>query len=553
MTIRRRLLLSFLVILLLFALNLAIFFWGNQKRQTSVEALRLAVSRQILISGLNQNLNDLQKQVTLISEVTTETPTGGDPVRIAQFDVQLQKIESQIGELKSLSGPEALKNIEAFSDTYRKLSASWRTFYENFGIDQSKAITELAVRAEPLAQEVLQKRLPQLQTDENARVEAASMNFYQVARLTDRIIILIFAISVAVAIAVAVIVSEKLTWGLARLKAGAASIGSGDFGYRIDLVGKDELVGLASAFNEMSSKLRQARDELTLVNQQERQKGEELERAIDQLRKAQDQLVVQQKLASLGSLTAGIAHEIKNPLNFVTNFSEVSVGLADELQALIEEQGEHIDLKERQNIAEILRDLRQNVSKIQEHGKRADGIVRNMLMHSRGQAGDRQMTNLNTLLSEYVKLAYHGMRAQNSNFNVTIVEHFDPSLEPLNVVAHDLSRVFLNIANNACYAAYEKKKRLGDGFAPTVSVSTKNLPSAVEIRIKDNGDGIPENIQSRIFEPFFTTKPAGSGTGLGLSMSYDIIAQQHKGAIRVESEPAQYAEFVIVLPKSQTR
>ena len=174
------------------------------------------------------------------------------------------------------------------------------------------------------------------------------------------------------------------------------------------------------------------------------------------MRKTQDQLLVQQKLASLGSLTAGIAHEIKNPLNFVTNFAEVCVSLVDEIRESLEQQCEKLPPKEWEYLQEILRDLQTNVSKIQEHGKRADGIVRNMLMHSRGQAGERQVTNLNSILTEYVKLAYHGMRAQDSNFNVTIQENLDPSIEPVKVVAHDLSRVFLNIANNACYAAYEK-------------------------------------------------------------------------------------------------
>src|SRR5439155_3590387 len=173
-------------------------------------------------------------------------------------------------------------------------------------------------------------------------------------------------------------------------------------------------------------------------------------------------------------------------------------------------------------------DLQQNVVKIREHGKRADGIVRNMLMHSRGHSADFQPTNLNSLVGEYVKLAFHGMRAQDQNFNVGIEENFDAAMEPVNVVAHDLSRVILNIANNACYAAYEKKTRLNGNFAPVVTASTRNLDSSVEIRIRDNGDGMPDSVQKKIFEPFFTTKPSGSGTGLRLSMTYEIVVQQHK-------------------------
>ena len=451
-----------------------------------MEGLRRAISRQALISGLNQNLNDIQKQVTLLSQITTETatPATADRGEITQFNAQLQKVDLQIGQLRELAEPETRGNIDDFADANRNLAASWRIFYENFGIDQTKAITELAVRAEPRAQDVLQKRLPQLQTDENARVNAASLNFYHVAQLADRTAVLIFAISAAVAIGVAVVVSGQLTRGLVRLKAGAASIGGGNLDHRIDLKGDDELSDLARAFNEMSGRLLQARDQLTFANHQEIRKSEELEKALDQLRKAQDQLVVQEKLASLGSLTAGIAHEIKNPLNFVTNFAEVSVSLVDDLRSLLEDQATQV--KDREYLGDILRDLTQSVAKIQEHGKRADGIVRNMLMHSRGQAGERQTADLNSLLAEYVKLAYHGMRAQNSNFNVTIEEDFDRSIGPVSVVVHDLARVFLNIANNACYAAYEKKKRLGDSFSPTVSASTKNIGRHVEVRIRDN-------------------------------------------------------------------
>jgi signal transduction histidine kinase len=550
MTIRRRLSLSFAVILFLFAVNLVIYFWSNQRRQATVEALRRAVSRQALISGINQGLNDIQKQVTLLSQVATESSTGADPAEVGIFNQQLSTVEREISELDELAEPETRRNIESFRKAYRDLSSSWRVFYENFGKDQTKAITELVVRAEPLTQEVIQQRLPQLQQDENKRVDAASSNFYEVAQLTNRITILIFAVSAALAIGVAVVVPGQMSRGLNRLKDGAAAIGRGNLTHPIELKSKDELADLAKAFNEMTGRLSAAHDLLTQVNEQEKKKSEELEKALDQLRKAQDQLVVQQKLASLGSLTAGIAHEIKNPLNFVTNFAEVSVSLVDELRESTEEQSTHLDPKELENIRSILDDLQQNVAKIREHGKRADGIVRNMLMHSRGHAGDHQLTNLNSLLAEYVKLAYHGMRAQNQNFNVTIQEQYDPTLEPVSVVAHDLGRVFLNITNNACYAAYEKKKKVGDGFSPTIAVKTKNLGSRAEIRIRDNGDGMPESVKQRIFEPFFTTKPTGSGTGLGLSMSFEIVVQQHKGQLQVETEPGKYAEFIITLPKT---
>ncbi len=546
MTIRRRLTLSFLAILLLFAVNLVVYFWGNQIRQSTVEDLRRAISRQALIANIRQNLSDVQKQVTLLSQVATDAgglPTGGGPGDVAQFESQLGAILGTIREFQTLSDAGARPKVDVFAKTCADLIASWRIYYESFGPNPSKAITELAVRADPLSQSVLQQLLPELQKAENARVESASANFYRVARLTDRIILLIFLVSTVVAVAVAYRVSRHLTRGLSELKDGAAAIGGGDLDQRIALGSKDELGDLARAFNDMTGNLSTARTELTAANEKERNKSAELEKAMEQLRKAQGQLIVQQKLASLGSLTAGIAHEIKNPLNFVTNFAEVSGEMVDEIRESIKSP------EELAAVEDLLDDLQQNVAKIKEHGKRADSIVRGMLMHSRGQSGERETADINALLAEYINLAYHGMRAQNSNFNITIETHYEEGLAPVSVIPNDLGRVFLNIANNACFAAHEKKQQAGDAFAPTLTASTRSLGESLEIRIRDNGNGIPEEIRNRIFEPFFTTKPAGSGTGLGLSMSYDIVVEAHKGAIRVESEPGKFTEFIITLPK----
>jgi signal transduction histidine kinase len=555
MTIRRRLTLSFLAILVLFALNLVIYFWGNRKRQATVEDLRRAISRQALIATIRQNLSDVQKQVTLLSQIATDTGVtpapgaGAGPGDVSQFGSQLEAIDRTVGEFQDLSDAQARPKVDIFAKTTRDLIASWRVYYGSFGTDPSKAITELAVRADPLSQTVLQQLLPQLQKDENLRVESASANFYEVARLTDRIIILIFLASTIVAVAVAYRVSRHLTRGLTQLEQGATAIGGGNLDQRIAMQTNDELGDLARAFNDMTDHLSAARAQLTLAHELERNKSAELEKAMEQLRKAQDQLIVQQKLASLGSLTAGIAHEIKNPLNFVTNFAEICGDMVDEIRESLDASKDRMIPEEFSNLQDLLADLQQNTGKIKEHGKRADSIVRGMLMHSRGQAGERQSTDINVLLAEHISLAYHGMRAQNSDFNITIEESYDASLKPLSVVPQDLSRVFLNIANNACYAAYGRKSKSDAGFSPKLSVSTKDAGENVEIRIRDNGEGIPEEIRSKIFEPFFTTKPAGSGTGLGLSMSHDIVVQEHKGAIRVESEPGRYTEFIVTLPK----
>ncbi|HSQ74439.1 MAG TPA: HAMP domain-containing sensor histidine kinase, partial [Bacteroidota bacterium] len=273
---------------------------------------------------------------------------------------------------------------------------------------------------------------------------------------------------------------------------------------------------------------------------------------LNNLKDTQNQLVLSEKMASLGQLTAGIAHEIKNPLNFITNFSVLSHDLTKDLRKELAAERDRVDPQRAAEIESLLSDLEQNVSKINEHGKRADSIVRGMLLHSRGKSGERQETDLNALLAEYTNLAYHGMRAQDQTFNVKIETDFDPTVGKVNVVPQDLSRAFLNIVNNACYAANDKKRSLKNGFVPVVRVSAKSLPGSVEIRIRDNGNGIPQSVRDKIFNPFFTTKPAGAGTGLGLSLSYDIITQEHRGEISVDTKEGEYTEFVITIPRNPT-
>lgn len=275
---------------------------------------------------------------------------------------------------------------------------------------------------------------------------------------------------------------------------------------------------------------------------------ENINRAHNELKEAQAQLVQAEKMASLGQLTAGIAHEIKNPLNFVNNFAELSADLVREIGEEINCSRDKFEPKAADYVFELLNDLEHNVKKINEHGKRADSIVKGMLLHSRGKSGEMQKTDIAALLREYVNLAYHGYRAQDSTFNVKIEADYDDSLQPLNCVPQNISRVFLNIINNACYSVHEKKKERGDKFSPVLSVSAKKADGKAEIRIKDNGKGIPEEVLQKIFNPFFTTKPAGKGTGLGLSMSFDIVVHEHKGELLVESETGEGAEFIIRIP-----
>ena len=276
-----------------------------------------------------------------------------------------------------------------------------------------------------------------------------------------------------------------------------------------------------------------------------------LNSALDDLTATQEKLIVQEKLASLGQLTAGIAHEIKNPLNFVNNFAQLAKELVVEVHEEFNKVKNKFTPEFTENFEDLLSNIEQNVSKTNEHGKRADSIVRSMLQHSRGKAGDRLLSDINSMIEEDLNLAYHGIRARDSSFNITIEKDFDKSIEKLFIVPQDVSRVFLNIINNGFYEANKKKKSQANNFIPTLRVKTINQKDKVEIKIRDNGNGIPPDIRNKLFNPFFTTKPAGEGTGLGLSLSYDIIVKQHGGEIKFESEPGEYTEFIITLPKNE--
>ncbi|MDM8530460.1 ATP-binding protein [Anaerolineales bacterium HSG25] len=281
------------------------------------------------------------------------------------------------------------------------------------------------------------------------------------------------------------------------------------------------------------------------------ERTQELSQALANLKATQNQLIAQEKMASLGTLTAGIAHEIKNPLNFVNNFAQLSIGLADELSELLAEQKPTISPEDWINIHEILTDLKLNAASINEEGQRADSIVRNMLLHSGGTAGEFQETDLNILLDETIQLTYHSIRAKDVTFNINLETYFDSTIEPIPLVIQDISRAFLNIVNNACYAVHDKKMSQQSHVVPIVRVTTKNLPDYIEVRVWDNGSGLPAEVQDKLFTPFFTTKPAGEGTGLGLSITYDIIVQVHQGKIEVNTELGEFAEFIISLPKQK--
>jgi GAF domain-containing protein len=281
-----------------------------------------------------------------------------------------------------------------------------------------------------------------------------------------------------------------------------------------------------------------------------REARDEAETALRNLQAAQSSLVQAQKMAALGQLTAGIAHEIKNPLNFVNNFASLSTELLDELKEEVAPALGSLGEDKREDIGETFEMLTGNLDKIVEHGQRADNIVKSMLEHSRGVSGERRKVDLNTLIDEALNLAYHGARAQDATFNITLERDYAESLKPVEVAPQEMTRVFLNLFGNGFYASSKRAKEDGDtSFQPTLSVATKHMDDVVEVKVRDNGTGIPAEIKDKLFQPFFTTKPTGEGTGLGLSISYDIVTQQHGGTITVESEEGSYTEFTIRLPR----
>ena len=279
------------------------------------------------------------------------------------------------------------------------------------------------------------------------------------------------------------------------------------------------------------------------LNARQKQKSKiKIENAYKELKATQSQLIQSEKMASLGELTAGIAHEIQNPLNFVNNFSEVNAELIEEMKEEINKG----NLKEVKTIAD---NISENEKKISHHGKRADAIVKGMLQHSQTSTGKKEPADINVLADEYLRLAYHGLRAKDKSFNATMKTDYDESIGKINIIPQDIGRVLLNLYGNAFYAVTEKKKQQEDHYDPTVTVSTKKIADKIFISIKDNGSGIPQKVIEKIFHPFFTTKPTGQGTGLGLSLSYDII-QAHGGELKVYTEDGEGAEFVIVIPST---
>jgi signal transduction histidine kinase len=354
-------------------------------------------------------------------------------------------------------------------------------------------------------------------------------------------------------------VGRNIVSRLTGIGAGMAGIAAGRRDVVVDTAGVDEIAAMGRTV-EIFRQHAIERDAL-LVERAEaavrleglvEERTVELQRRYGELQAAQANLIQAEKMASLGQLTAGIAHEIKNPLNFVNNFASLSVELLGELKETTETAVAALDDEKRAEVHETMELLTGNLEKIAEHGRRADNIVKSMLEHSRGVSGARREVDVNALVDEALNLAYHGARAQDQGFNITLERAFDPGLAQIELAPQEMTRVFLNLFGNGFYAANKRvRENCGGSFRPTLAVTTREGGDAVEIRVRDNGAGIPPDIRGKLFQPFFTTKPTGEGTGLGLSISYDIVTQQHGGTITVHSEPGEFTEFTVRLPRNR--
>ena len=493
-----------------------------------------AVATQLLSSAFSvSNASLIEPLQESFESVTDRIEISAAAIgRIAQQD----SLDSVLAELFDLGGGED----SGFALITEQLQLAER---------QRELLAQNRAQAVELAAEV-QELIRTAQDDAAAATDASSQ-----AIRTSRILLLVIAgISVVVGLSIILgFVSRVLLRRLNQLSVRMRRMADGDLEDEVVMRGRDEVSEMAAALEVFRRHALEVQ-RLNLVEKLAEELGEkntQLEEVLDELHRAQDQIVMREKLAALGEVTAGVAHEIRNPLNFVKNFSEVSAELIDELREVLDEAEDELTDEQRELILEIAEDLTENLGRIRSHGDRANRIVHDMLMMSR-ETGEWRLADLNGLIEEHAKLAFHSARAVDPDFQLNLEFELDPAVGELEVLPQDLGRVFINMVGNSCHATDEKRRELvesGDagGYMPTVRTTSRRLEDAIEISIRDNGKGIPPEVADKIFNPFFTTKPTDQGTGLGLAITNDIV-REHGGSIRVNSSPGEFTEMVITLP-----
>jgi signal transduction histidine kinase len=523
----------------------------------------LAGTSVLLTRELIRDSRALAEQARLISVVRNANIASkhfGDlKYWLTDFAITLSARSQQSAEVAKTQLDTALKSIAAVDpgavaavgrevDTLTNLARQAGDAYSSDdGVTGNKLMAEAQTHILSVDRE-LDQVVERLEQSALARRDAAIRDAE--AAVTASIVAGVIVLLVALGLTALVV--RSINRPLRQLEHAMAAVSRGDLEIDIPRAGHDEIGAMTRTLTMLRDSLI---DRERLERERERAAVEiraardAAEMALSELKAAQANLIQSEKMASLGQLTAGIAHEIKNPLNFVNNFASLSIELLEEFKEAAAPALASLAANKRAEIHEAIDMLAGNLRKIAEHGRRADGIVKSMLQHSRGGSGERQSVDLNALIEETLNLAYHGARAQDQSFNVTLEREFDPALAPIELVPQDMTRVFLNLVGNGFYAANKQSRETGS--RPVLKITTRDLGSGVEVRVRDNGTGIaPENLD-KLFQPFFTTKPTGEGTGLGLSISYDIVTQQHGGTIGVDSEVGAFTEFTVRLPRKQ--
>jgi signal transduction histidine kinase len=531
LTIRTRLiLLSSALLLVLIGTNfylnrkLAENSAGMVKAAELLGVIEQANSAQIAFGEMRYWMTDLAVSLLMLSEHNADAARARMEQhldRLAWYRPEaVAAVRSELAQYQKL----AHKAVDEYTDDHRVIGNSLLAQASQHSVAVARLLA--AIVAELTGEAVAAR--------EHVVAEAAS------ATRVSRFVVLA---AVLVGALLTLLVLRSIAVPLRRLVVAMNGLNAGDLAVSIPAAGPDEIGAMARTLLSFRDTLK----ELRRLIEDQRRRESDLRAAHDQLKAAQANLIQAEKMASLGQLTAGIAHEIKNPLNFVNNFAELSRELLDELKEAIDSI---LGGNRTEDLGELMATLDGNLAKIAEHGRRADGIVKSMLLHSRGDSGERQQSDLNALIEEALNLAFHGARAQDQSFNVTLERDLDPTLGPIEIVPQDITRVFLNLFGNAFYAVSKRRHEATDtAFAPVLSVMTRNRGENVEVRVHDNGIGMPPEVRDKAFTPFFTTKPTGEGTGLGLSISYDIVVHEHGGKIAVDSQPGEFTEFTLHLPR----
>lgn len=491
--------------------------------------------------------------VTVMFQALSEEDATQLGANEERFNTAFGQMEAGLNEVR----PGLAELLRPRVETLRALydgTADGVLSTRRFWLEEVETSQELLEQNRRTSAELVAQVNELVQAGENATRNAAAASSGLV-RLGWWVILTVNVAAVAAAILVGwKFFGERLLVRIRHLSDSMRSMSQGDLKVRVEIAGDDEVTDMAADL-EVFRKHALEVQRLNLVEKlagEVQAKNEALEKTLDDLRRTQQQVAQQEKLASLGALTAGIAHEIRNPLNFVNNFAALSTELLEELKEELAEDDDDDGNGEldREYVDEILGDLTLNVSKVREHGGRADRIVDGMLAHSRDEAGKPESVDVNQVLDEYAKLAYHGLRAADPMFNVTIERAFDPEAGEVTAIARDLSRVFLNVITNACQATEIRRKRTQDeNYSPTVTLATEGAEDAVVVKVRDNGTGIPDKVVEKIFDPFFTTKSGTQGTGLGLSISHEII-KEHGGSFKVDTKEGEFTEFTVTVPRT---